>query len=122
MMQQAEIGVFNLTPFRGPSADVGTTFELGFVTALGKRVFGYSEVAGMLRERIAGVRYDPRYRVWRDLEGCVGEDFELSDNLMVAGAVADRPASGPIAAAISLPSFRACLELVVSSKRALARG
>ena len=23
MMRQAEIGVFNLTPFRGPSADVG---------------------------------------------------------------------------------------------------
>ena len=117
MMRQAEIGVFNLTPFRGPSADVGTAFELGFMTALGKPVFGYSEIAGTLRERIAGVRYDAAQCVWRDPNGYVVEDFELSDNLMVACAVADRPASGPIEAAISLPSFRECLELVVSCRR-----
>ena len=121
MMRQAEIGVFNLTPFRGPSADVGTAFELGFMTALGKPVFGYSEFAGTLRERIAGVRYDAVHRVWRDPDECVVEDFELSDNLMVACALADRPGSGLVEAAISLQSFRACLELAVSSQRALAR-
>jgi len=28
--------VFNLTPFRGPSADAGTVFELGFMYSKGK--------------------------------------------------------------------------------------
>ena len=30
LMRRADIGLFNLTPFRGPSADCGTVFELGF--------------------------------------------------------------------------------------------
>ena len=29
MIRDADGGIFNLTPFRGPSADVGTVFELG---------------------------------------------------------------------------------------------
>src|SRR3569833_149741 len=37
--------VANLTPFRGPSADVGTVYELGFARGLGLRVFGYATVA-----------------------------------------------------------------------------
>ena len=41
------------------------------MTALGKPVFGYSEIAGPLRGRIAGVRYDAGHRVWRDPHGCV---------------------------------------------------
>src|SRR5437899_12125756 len=36
LMRQADIGLFNLTPFRGPSADAGTVFELGFLFARGK--------------------------------------------------------------------------------------
>ena len=118
MMRQAEIGVFNLTPFRGPSADLGTAFELGFMTALGKPVFGYSEIPSTLRERIAGVRYDAVHRVWRDPDGCVVEDFDLSDNLMVACAVANRPAPGPVKTGTSLRGLRECLELVVSAERA----
>src|SRR5579872_579561 len=35
----------NLTPFRGPSADVGTAYEIGFMRALGRPVFGYSTTA-----------------------------------------------------------------------------
>ena len=39
MMRRADCGIFNLTPFRGPSADVGTVFELGVMAAQGKPVF-----------------------------------------------------------------------------------
>ena len=42
MIRDADGGIFNLTPFRGPSADVGTVFELGFLSALGKAAFGYT--------------------------------------------------------------------------------
>jgi nucleoside 2-deoxyribosyltransferase len=37
MIRGADAAIFNLTPFRGPSADAGTIFELGIVTALGNR-------------------------------------------------------------------------------------
>src|SRR3984957_19334255 len=37
--------IANLTPFRGPSADVGTVYEVGFARALGLMIFGYSNVA-----------------------------------------------------------------------------
>ena len=45
MIRVADAGIFNLTPFRGPSADVGTVFELGVMTALGKPCFAYAVVA-----------------------------------------------------------------------------
>src|SRR3954462_3374301 len=44
--------VANLTPFRGPSADVGTVYELGFMRALGRPVFGYSNVARRFGGRV----------------------------------------------------------------------
>jgi nucleoside 2-deoxyribosyltransferase len=37
--------VANLTPFRGPSADAGTVFELGFMRALKRPVYGWTNVA-----------------------------------------------------------------------------
>lgn len=37
MMREADAGIFNLTPFRDASADVGTVFELGIVVAMGSR-------------------------------------------------------------------------------------
>jgi len=44
-----DFGVLNLTPFRGTSADVGTVFELGFLTGLGKSVFAYTnDIADLL--------------------------------------------------------------------------
>ena len=38
--------IANLTPFRGPSADPGTVYELGFMRALGRPVFGYANAGG----------------------------------------------------------------------------
>src|ERR1700755_3447564 len=36
--------VANLTPFRGPSADVGTVYEVGLARGLGLKIFGYATV------------------------------------------------------------------------------
>ena len=35
LIRSCELLVANLTPFRGPSADVGTAYELGFMRGLG---------------------------------------------------------------------------------------
>ena len=39
MMDRADAIVANLTPFRGPSADAGTVYELGYMAGKGKRCF-----------------------------------------------------------------------------------
>src|SRR3984957_13267600 len=43
--------IANLTPFRGPSADVGTVFEIGFMRALGRPIFGWSNSAAPFTDR-----------------------------------------------------------------------
>lgn len=82
--------VANLTPFRGPNADPGTVFELGFMRGLGRAVHGYTTVAGDLLDRVECRFTDG---VWRDTEGLEVEDFSLGENLMLEGAIA---ASGGI--------------------------
>src|SRR5450631_2774760 len=44
MMDAADAVIANLTPFRGPSADAGTVFELGFMAARRKFCAGYSNL------------------------------------------------------------------------------
>ena len=42
-MDQADVIIANLTPFRGPSADAGTVYELGYMLGKGDRLcLGYS--------------------------------------------------------------------------------
>ena len=42
MMIRANAIIANLTPFRGPGADAGTVYELGFMAGRGKLCLGYS--------------------------------------------------------------------------------
>jgi nucleoside 2-deoxyribosyltransferase len=51
LIKSCEIVIANITPFRGPSADVGTVYEMGFAHALGKKVFAYTNVAEPFTER-----------------------------------------------------------------------
>ena len=63
LMRQADIGLFNLTPFRGPSADAGTVFELGFLYARHKPVYGYASTAMPYAERVEGCKWQRRTEV-----------------------------------------------------------
>jgi nucleoside 2-deoxyribosyltransferase len=83
--------IANLTPFRGPSADAGTVFELGFMRALGRPVFGWSNTTRDFTSRTldflgAAARPGPD-GAWTDDEGLLIEAFGLTDNLMLDGAV-----------------------------------
>ena len=42
MMDACDAIIANLTPFRGPGADPGTVYELGYMAANGKFCLGYS--------------------------------------------------------------------------------
>ncbi len=83
--------IANLTPFRGPSADVGTAFEIGFAHALGKKVLAYSNVAEPFRERTVKALNEEVSREFdgrlRDSLGMFIEENDLVDNLMIDGCI-----------------------------------
>lgn len=91
MIRQADFGIVNLTPFHGPSADVGTVFELGLLIGLGKPVFGYTndprDLIDRLRERGPLTR-DEANALWRDHDNMMVEDFGNADNLMIDASLA----------------------------------
>jgi nucleoside 2-deoxyribosyltransferase len=86
MMEEADAVVAHLTPFRGPSADAGTVFELGYMAARGKICTGYSNRRDVYLER-AGAGSGGDAPVTLDCEGHVIEDFGLADNLMIVHAL-----------------------------------
>jgi len=118
----ADALIANLTPFRGPSADAGTVFEVGFMRALGRPVFGWSNDAADFLTRTRahvgeGLRQDDQGE-WRDHEDMLLEAFGMHDNLMIDGAilasgcglfVADVPAS---ARWTELGAFERCVAAV----------
>ncbi|MDI9246367.1 nucleoside 2-deoxyribosyltransferase [Marinobacter sp. CHS3-4] len=73
--------IANLTPFRGVSADPGTVFEVGYMIGQGKSAIGFTMDRRSYVERAGGASVDEC--------GHVIEDFDLSDNLMIEGALAD---------------------------------
>lgn len=81
LMDNCDLIVANMTPFRGPSMDVGTAFEMGYMAAKGKPVFGYTNDGRLYVERVAASK--PGF----DANGMAIEAFEMSDNLMMQGAI-----------------------------------
>jgi nucleoside 2-deoxyribosyltransferase len=90
MMEDADAVIAHLTPFRGPSADAGTVFELGYMAARGKICTGYSNRRDFYRDRVGavpGAVVDSNDLVSLDREGHLIEDFGLADNLMIVHAL-----------------------------------
>jgi nucleoside 2-deoxyribosyltransferase len=96
LMRSCDLLIANMTPFRCPSMDVGTAYEMGFMRALGRPVLGYSNQEGSfaartradicLRQGSDGLqrRADGQ---WTDGDGLLIEDFAMGDNLMMVSAV-----------------------------------
>jgi nucleoside 2-deoxyribosyltransferase len=78
--------IANLTPFRGPGADAGTVYEVGFGRALGLPVFGFMTLA---EDYAARVHCLPGCSGACDADGLTIEDFGLFENLMIACAIAE---------------------------------
>ena len=89
MIRTADAGIFNLTPFRGVSADPGTVFELGVMIGLGKPAFGYSnESEDLLTRTRQAELLTLDDGVWRDQHGMSVEDYGNADNLMIDASLA----------------------------------
>jgi nucleoside 2-deoxyribosyltransferase len=93
MIRAADCGIFNLTPFRGASADAGTVFELGLLTGLGKPAFAYSNECRSLLDRLKSRRmavFDAAAAEWRDRNNMMIEDYENGDNLMIDACLSEQ--------------------------------
>jgi nucleoside 2-deoxyribosyltransferase len=130
MMRGADFGVLNLTPFRGTSADVGTVFELGFLTGLAKPVFAYTNDIDHLLDRVKRTqiaRFDAAANLWRDSDGMAIEDFGNADNLMINATLAEQGRSIVRYAATAqgrfrdLTGFEACLRLAAGTFGSVVR-
>lgn len=125
LIRSCQAVIAHVTPFRGPSADVGTAYEMGFARALGLHVFAYTNVQDDFLTRtvafVGATSRRPDGEV-EDGDRMSIESFGLVDNLMLAGAVLD---SGGVLASrnaatgeryTELSGFEEC---VVAAARAL---
>jgi nucleoside 2-deoxyribosyltransferase len=103
LMDRCDLVIANLTPFRGPSMDVGTAVEIGYMYGCGKPVFGYTNV---VRDYADRVKPDDFFI----------ESFGLVDNVMVegpvyrTGAVVVRADVPPDEIYTSLEGFTGCVQ------------
>lgn len=92
MIRCADALLADLDPFRGPEADPGTAFEIGFAAALGKVVVGHVSAPDSVRQRVAHLHGPiaccPETGAWRDRDGNLVEDFDRPANLMLAESCA----------------------------------
>jgi nucleoside 2-deoxyribosyltransferase len=117
LMREADALIANLTPFRGPSMDCGTAFEVGFMQALGRPVFGYTTSAADYRARVGAFRRGTAGWNDGDRADTMVEDFGLAENLMVDMALR-QSGHEPVRAGhggddlADLDAFAACLAVV----------
>jgi nucleoside 2-deoxyribosyltransferase len=88
-MRSSDAAIANLTPFRGVSMDAGTAFEVGFMRALGRPVFGYTTTAADYAARAHVYRNNGPLAFDYDAPGHEVEDFGLAENLMIPIAIAE---------------------------------
>jgi nucleoside 2-deoxyribosyltransferase len=118
MMNEAHAIIANLTPFRGPGADAGTVYELGYMAGRGRLCFGYTNdpscYADRVREFTEATSRDGRLI---DARGLTVEDFGLSDNLMMIhaldlhGGALVTPRSRPSEIWHDLTAFETCVRM-----------
>ena len=127
MMIEADAIIANLTPFRGPGADAGTVYELGYMAGRGKLCLGYSNdpssYATRVREFTEVISRDGRLI---DAQGLTVEDFGLTDNLMMIhaldlhGCALVTPRQAPADIWHDLAAFETCVRMA-AERRVLTR-
>lgn len=118
MMIEADAIIANLTPFRGPGADAGTVYELGFMAGRGKLCLGYCNDPAPYADRVRNfttVKQQDGRLV--DADGLTVEDFGLSDNLMMIhaldlhGCALVAPRQAPADIWHDLTTFETCVRM-----------
>jgi nucleoside 2-deoxyribosyltransferase len=118
IMIEADAIIANLTSFRGPGADAGTVYELGYMAGRGKLCLGYSNdpssYVDRVREFTEVISSDGRLI---DASGLTVEDFGLTDNLMMIhaldlhGCALVTPRQAPAQVWHDLTAFERCVRM-----------
>src|SRR3569833_155462 len=90
LIRSCTILIANVTPFRSPSTDVGTAYEMGFAKACGLRIYAYSNTTASYVERIEKSGYQlftDDFGVNQDQNDMAVEQWDMFDNLMLEGAI-----------------------------------
>lgn len=126
LIEEADLLIANITPFRSLSADPGTVYELGFMCALGRPVHAYSNdardyaVRAALDPTLAPVDAASDGRLRAQDETLI-EAHGFADNLMIDGGIIRR--GGAVIRHVTgldtiwtdLAGFRICVERAVRS-------
>ncbi len=123
MMDAADAVIANLTPFRGPGADAGTVYELGYMAGRRKLCLAYSNDPTVYADRVGRfidvVSEDGRLV---DAQGLTVEDFGLVDNLMMIhalelhGCPLITPTQMPVDVWHDLAAFETCVRMAVARR------
>ena len=132
MMIEADAVIANLTPFRGPGADAGTVYELGYMAGRGKLCLGYSNDPTSYADRVRRFTdVHSRDGGLVDGSGLTVEDFGLTDNLMMIhaldlhGCPLVTPQQAPADIWHDLGAFETCVRMAaerLAASRAQASG
>src|SRR5580692_10749140 len=121
MMDECTTIIANLTPFRGPGADSGTVYELGYMAARGKFCLGYSNDPAVYADRVRRfTKVMARSGLLIDADGLTVEDFGHNDNLMmihaldIHGAPLVLPREKPVDIWHDLAAFEVCVALAAA--------
>jgi nucleoside 2-deoxyribosyltransferase len=123
LIRSCGLMIANLTPFRGPSADVGTVYEVGFMRALGRPVFGYATTATPFTRRTLefaaahGGATAGADGFRRDADGMLIEQFGLFDNLMIEAGIVG---TGGVLVVDEIPAAQRWTDLSVFERCAIA--
>ena len=128
MMTEADAIIANLTPFRGPGADAGTVYELGYMAGRGKLCLGYSNDPSSYADRVRGsTSVTARDGRLIDAQGLTVEDFGLTDNLMMIhaldlhGCALVTPRKMPAEIWHDLTAFETCVRMAAGRTAAATR-
>jgi nucleoside 2-deoxyribosyltransferase len=82
LIEECDVVLANLNPFRGLEPDSGTVYEVGYATALKKKVYAYAEDHRPMIERIKE-QQELGESATQCKDGKVIEDFGFTLNLMM---------------------------------------
>ena len=82
LIRSADIILANLSPFRGLEPDSGTIYEIGYGSALDKKILGYTEDLRPMIARVRDAQHLPSDAQFCQ-EGKIIEDFGQTENLML---------------------------------------
>lgn len=99
LIEECDVIIANIEPFRGAGVDDGTAWEIGYGYAKGKKIYGYSEFSDMSLSEITELMFD----IKKQSKFSIIESFgKNTANLMIVDSI--RKSGGNI-----FKTFEECL-------------